>query len=409
MNPKSLKNIGAVDLRFADKQTIENIKRISNAGVVLYSEKQRGLIGTISMSNVGMIEEIGEDYKIEMGDIEIDRNYLESLTNPLKALIVGIVRIHDDVTKELVEDKIAGLYNVGIVESPKDLMGVVKSKVVKNVGMFQEFNPEKETVKGTKEVTQEWLNSLEEETSVDVMGTIKMIKNFNIELFDRKIKSIKVMGLAIFREKYQEIFEKKSAGNVMGSVRVIPDNCELISGNTIFDTVDLMRRNGDKIYSTGTIIFEHDVDVEALRKGISDILGAKVIYSPKHLLDTLILLVDNSIKVITYDGKLLINSGERTITETELKFSEESYHILNKGQMIIDDAISAETLHEKISVIDNYGEIIVGKELFGLIQMKLKINKGTVEDNSKEKELKDDTDVISNMGYLNYKSSSYIQ
>ncbi len=400
MNPKSIKNIGAVDLRYADEKAIANIKSISNAGVVLYSEKQRGLIGTISMSNVGMMEEIDEDYKIEMGNVEINRIYLESQDQPLKVLVVGVVRIHDDVTKELFNEKVGGIYNVGIVECPTVLMGVVKAKVIKNIGMFQEFNPEKETVKGTKNVTQEWLQSLEDDTSIDVMGTIKMINDFDIELFDKKIKSLKVMGLAIFREKYQEVFEKKSAGNVMGDTRIIPDNCELIAGNTVFDAIELKRRTADKVYSAGTIIFEHDVDAESLTKGIERILGAKAIYAPKHLLDALIPITETNIKVMTYDGKLIINNGERTITETELKFSENTYHILNKGEMIIDDGIPAELLNEKITAIDNYGEILVGKELYGLIQMKLKINKGSVEDNTAVKELEEDTDVIANMGYL---------
>ena len=42
---------------------------------------------------------------------------------------------------------------------------------------------------------------------------------------------------------------------------------------------------------------------------------------------------------------------------------------------------------EKITAIDNYGEIMVGKELFGLVQMKLKINKGSVEDNTISQEI----------------------
>ncbi|MDP8232270.1 MAG: hypothetical protein P9L91_06315 [Candidatus Zophobacter franzmannii] len=55
---------------------------------------------------------------------------------------------------------------------------------------------------------------------------------------------------------------------------------------------------------------------------------------------------------------------------------------------------------EKITAIDNYGEIMVGKELFGLVQMKLKINKGSVEDNTISQEFEEDEDVISNLGFL---------
>ncbi|MBN2829847.1 MAG: hypothetical protein JXR56_05965, partial [Candidatus Cloacimonetes bacterium] len=72
------------------------------------------------------------------------------------------------------------------------------------------------------------------------------------------------------------------------------------------------------------------------------------------------------------------------------------------GELVIENTIPPELFLEKITAIDNYGEITTGNVLYGLVQMRLKINKGSVEDSSKNDKSvnEEETETISNMGYL---------
>ncbi|MBN2830354.1 MAG: hypothetical protein JXR56_08545, partial [Candidatus Cloacimonetes bacterium] len=301
-----IKNVGAVDLRFAEPETIQNIRSISNTGVVLITDKQKKYISNISISNTGMVEELDEEYKIEMGNIDINKSYLECLESPLKVLVVGILSILEDVTVEMVESKIAGIYNIGIIQSSDEIMGSVKAKIVKNIGLIRSFNPGRETIQGKKDVTQAWLESLKDNTNLEVMGVITLIEEFDIELFDRKIESIKLMGVVNTRQKYEAILQKKLGTDVMGKVHIMPDNCDIIKNNAVLDAIALKRMKNANIYSTGTIIIEGGVDENTLANGIGKIVGAKSIYLPEHLLDAIIPLADEEINVIVYKGKLLL-------------------------------------------------------------------------------------------------------
>ncbi len=398
---KKIKNVGAVDIRFASEETLKNISSISNTGVVLYSKRVKPFMNNISITNAGMVEELSEDYEIEIGNIEITKNSLEVLDKPLKKMVVGILTVTEDVTPELIKDKIGGLYNVGIIECPKELIGYLKTKVVKNAGMVREIEKNKVRIQGKKDITNQWLNSLEDNSNLDVMGVVSIINDIDVDLFNKKINKIELMGVARLRESYQAMFETKAKDGIKGRITIIPDNCLILKAWQEIDTVTLKRYKAERLFSRSCIIINPEVEPADIDNGIEAILAAKRIYVPKHILDSLIAKVNEDIEITSFEGKLLVNSGDRTITQLELQYAPNAYYIVNNGDLIFADDINPDTFVEKINKIDNFADIEVKEELFGLVQMKLNINKGEVINTSLEKEedIEEDVDVVSNMGY----------
>ncbi len=398
---KKIRNIGAVDLRFADEETLKNISQISNTGIVIYSQRVKNLISNIAISNTGMVEEIAEDYKLEVGNLEINKIMLETLETPLKSVVVSVLSIDEDVTPELIQEKIAGIYNIGVINAPKELIGYIKSKVVKNVGVIREFSKDRVSVKGSKDITNNYLNSLKDGVVLEIMGSVTMLDDIDTDLFQKKIKQISLMGLASIREKYQTIFEELA--EVQGSLRLIPDNCKILQGMSQLDSLQVKRMNKENIFSQGSIVFKEDVTEADLETGMGKILKCKRILAHKNLVDALIKVIDSDIQITSYKGKLLINNGEKKITQLELQYSKEPYFIINKGVLSFDEKIDPDLFYEKIDILENYGQILAPESLYGLVELKTTLNKGELVNTSTKKENEEEeteNDVISNMGML---------
>ena len=398
---KKIQNIGAVDLRFADEETLRNISQISNTGIVIYSQRVKNLISDIAITNTGMVEEIAEDYKLEVGNLEINKIMLDTIDEPLKSVVVGVLNISDDVTPELVQEKIGGIYNIGVINAPKELIGYVKSKVIKNVGVIREFSKDRVAIQGSKDITNNYLNSLKDGISLEIMGSVTMLADIDVELLKKKIKHIALMGAASIREKYQAIFEEIS--EIQGSLRIVPDNCKIIQGMTQLDSLQVKRMNKENIFSHGSIVFKEDVTDTDLETGMGKILKCKRIIAHKNIVDALIKLIDSDIQLTSYEGKLLINSGEKKITQLELQYSKEPYFIINKGVLSFDEKIDPDLFYEKIDILENYGKILAPESLYGLVELKTTLNKGELVNTSIQKETEDednDSNVISNMGML---------
>jgi len=398
---KKIRNIGAVDLRFADEETLKNISQISNTGIVIYSQRVKNLISNIAISNTGMVEEIAEDYKLEVGNLEINKIMLETLETPLKSVVVGVLSIDEDVTPELIQEKIAGIYNIGVINAPKELIGYIKSKVVKNVGVIREFSKDRVSVKGSKDITNNYLNSLKDGITLEIMGSVTMLDDIDTDLFKSKIKQIDLMGAASIREKYQTLFEE--IAKVQGSLRIVPDNCKIIKGMTELDSLQVKRMNKENLFSHGSIIFKEDVTEADLEAGMGKILKCKRILAHKNIIDALIKVIDSDIQITSYVGKLLINSGEKKFTQLELQYSKEPYFIINKGVLNFDEKIDPDLFYEKIDILENYGQILAPESLYGLVELKTTLNKGELVNTSTKKENEEEeteNDVISNMGML---------
>ncbi len=398
---KKIQNIGAVDLRFADEETLRNISQISNTGIVIYSQRVKNLISDIAITNTGMVEEIAEDYKLEVGNLEINKIMLDAIDEPLKSVVVGVLNISDDVTPELFQEKIGGIYNIGVINAPKELIGYVKSKVIKNVGVIREFSKDRVAIQGSKDITNNYLNSLKDGISLEIMGSVTMLADIDVELLKKKIKHIALMGAASIREKYQAIFEEIS--EIQGSLRIVPDNCKIIQGMTQLDSLQVKRMNKENIFSHGSIVFKEDVTDTDLETGMGKILKCKRIIAHKNIVDALIKLIDSDIQITSYEGKLLINSGEKKITQLELQYSKEPYFIINKGVLSFDEKIEPDLFYEKIDILENYGQILAPESLYGLVELKTTLNKGELVNTSIQKETEDeddDSNVISNMGML---------
>ncbi|MCF6137494.1 hypothetical protein [Pseudalkalibacillus berkeleyi] len=113
-----------------------------------------------------------------------------------------------------------------------------------------------------------------------------------------------------------------------------------------------------------------------------------------------------NIPFICYEGKLIVIDGEYKLTSTEVEFANESITIINNGVLDLASNVEPKELYNKIKDIHNFGVINSNDKQSGVIQSKMKTNKGIVgnaEIDDEEDLIDNDQsnqNVIANMNYL---------
>jgi hypothetical protein len=86
---KVIGNVGHLDLRNASEESIAQIRRIGNVGAVLYSPETAHLLPRLNIGNVGGTLCVPQDAKIVTGEAKFDHSYPGALKEPISLVIVG--------------------------------------------------------------------------------------------------------------------------------------------------------------------------------------------------------------------------------------------------------------------------------------------------------------------------------
>ncbi len=399
---RTIGNVGVLDLRTTRDEAVESVALVKNVGAVIYSPETAHLVSKLDIQNMGASAEVPADAKIVTGEMEITRSYLEEMKNPLSLVVAGQVTVTPDVTPELAEEKIGSMVILGQIMAPEKVMGVVQGKIGSIQGRTLAYMDGSRLMRGMVAVDDNMLKSLEPGTNISVTGKLNITSEIDIEAFKEKIGTLEVLGKAVVKEEYADVFREKTGDRLRGKVEIIPEGYDYIPKNIELDEDSIRKYAGSRIRVNGDLEIASDVSGEAVKESFAAIQCKGKVICKKALKSVIMELCSGDApKFLTYSGKLVKVDGEYTLTGPELEFTAEPLTLMVRGELSIDEEVSPEDIVKHVEHLDNYGSVIGGGRQLGALKTKLRSSGGEFTDRDK----KDDHEEpwvagVGNVGYL---------
>jgi hypothetical protein len=183
-----VEGVGTLDLRGATPEALSILRKIKNTGNVLISPNTR-LDGVI-MEGVGSVMEVDVNEKMHVGpSIELDAAAFEGMEDAQKLIVVGVLSIGDDVTREQITQKLARLRLTGILLAPKAVLGALTGRMEHTgvaVGLPKATGPVVRNM-GEKTITPGYLSYLKPDSLYINIGETVFASDVPVALVQEKI------------------------------------------------------------------------------------------------------------------------------------------------------------------------------------------------------------------------------
>lgn len=138
------KNLGVMNLKDITLEELEKIEEIKNLGMIIAPEELMSKISAKVTKNLGTIVPYRKGWRLYSGHTMINKAMLEALEEPLEFIQTGHLEFHEDVTPELVKEKIKAFHNYGHVQATEAIYGVLTSRCLENYGHISNGDDEDE-------------------------------------------------------------------------------------------------------------------------------------------------------------------------------------------------------------------------------------------------------------------------
>jgi hypothetical protein len=389
MMNRKIGNVGVLDLTNATEASVKGIERIENVGMVLYRRESAHLISQLNIGNIGKSLEIPEEYSFINGILNLDQAYLDSIQEPLKIMVNGVVIIDKDVQPDQIKKDLIKLVVNGKVYSPAHLSGSTSLLISEGSTVVETYDgapPRFEN--GEFTLTNSFLQALDEPLYLVVSGLLTFSKDLNMEIFNEKISRLEVNGKITLYENQEPFLYKKTSSLASCVIEVIPNGFELVKKTLRLNGRSIRRFQSKKIYTKKPVILEEDVAREMLSDALVQIHSSSLIICHENVEDLIyerISILDT--EVLTYEHSFVMIEGDEGWSNDQFLALDHPTNFIVKGQLTLDQDIEEDVLREKVLALDLLGEVIVPeKKLKGWLQNVIRINTGRIiEEGKKER------------------------
>jgi hypothetical protein len=402
---KEIGNVGTLDIRNASPETIAEIDKVGNVGMIIYSPETAPLLARLNIGNMGMSVEAAADAQVITGELEIDSDYLKSQPKPPELLVLGRLIIKPEVTAEEIESGLEKLVVCGLVLCPEPLMGVVRAKLSDFEGKILPYSESMQFVKGKISLDRGYLENLEDGSQLLVMGKIDVPEVLDEDLLTRKIAGIHVMGKISCREENLATLRSLLDGKG-GEVKIdaIPSGFEPMDGHLVLDAFALGKLPGNKLYCTGVVQIGDDVASAPLDQALEALQITNLLICPIALRETMAAKCDViKTKTIFYEGELLLIDDQTELIPSRFDYLEGKATLVVRDLLTISPDVDPKVLADSLHKVHNMEAIRCTPEQMGAIQARMGLNEGRLIDSTKKeenKEEKKDENKIGNVGHL---------
>jgi hypothetical protein len=398
---KHIRNVGVLDLRNTTEESVAGIGSVGNVGVILYTRKTAPLLTRFKIGNVGASIEVPAGAILINGQISFNRAYFADLTEPLVLVVNGQVWVEADVHPEDVERSIEALYINGQIFYPRGLAGVLQSKILQINGQAMVYEPGDRLVTGRLNLDEHYLRSLEDGTSLVVLGRLSVPQVLPNDLIEIKLRSVKVFGNVTCREENAATLLPRVEG-LTGSPRtaIIPAGFELIENRLFLDSASLESLRNPRLYCTRSVIVSEDVEPSALDARVETIIAQQPIIAPAAHKGVIARKCDlMQTRSVFYEAELWLVEDESELVPSRFDYLEGRATLVVTGELAISPDVEPWVLAERLAKVHNLGEIYCTREQMGAIQVRLGLSEGEL---LLESTLNFDTEEggIGNVGYL---------
>ena len=402
---KIISNVGTLDIRSASPETLAGIGKVGNVGMILYSPETAPLLAGMNIGNLGMSVEASADAQMITGELEIDSSYIKNQPKPPELLVLGRLIIKPEVTAEEIENGLEKLVVCGLVLCPEPLMGVVRAKLSDFEGKILPYSESMQFVKGKITLDQSYLEGLEDNSQLLVMGKIDAPEVLAEELLTRKITSMHVMGKISCREENLATLRSLLDGKG-GEVKIdaIPAGFEPMEGHLLLDAFALGNLPGKKLYCTGVVQIGEDVEPTTLDQALETLQINNLLICPIALREMIAEKRDVlKTKTIFYEGELLLVNDPLELIPSRFDYLEGKATLVVRDLLTISPDVDPKMLAERLHKVHNMEAIRCTPEQMGAIQARMGLNEGALIDSTakeEKKEEKKEENKIGNVGHL---------
>lgn len=404
MSKKRIGNIGILDLRETQPEALDNIEWIDNVGTVLVSKDTEALLPKMAVGNLGGSATVPKDCKLVEGELTLDHAFFAA-GNTVNNLVNGRMRVEADVTKDDLEHGITFLAVNGLVLCPRDVIPVLQSKADFIKGNLIPLEDNAKILVGKHTVNHGFCQTLNAATRLILVGDVDITEPLNVDDV-QYIDKLEIVGkLKIAEENLQLLGEKLVQAPTLHIGLTIPVGYTYVKQPLTLNAATLQRFSNAKLFTRHRVIVEKDVSTEALQQAVSHLQTFDYVICPEGLQQTLLTISDVAGEnLLTFSEELVVIEGKHTLTAAELKYRPSRFALLVDGKLRIADDVAPDEFFQRVEHVYNFGKIVAGDEICGILQVKLKTRKGSIKNQDALDEGKPPVDpevyLVQNAGYL---------
>jgi hypothetical protein len=404
MSKKRIGNIGMLDLRETKPEALDNIEWIDNVGAVLVSKDTEALLSKLAVGNLGGAATVPKDCKLVDGELSLAHAFFTA-GNTVNHLVNGTVKVDADVIKADLENGITFLAVNGMVLCPKDLIPVLQSKAEFIRGNLIPLEDNATILVGKHTVNPTFCQTLNAPTRLILVGAVDMTEPLSaddVQYIDR----LEIVGKLKTAEENLQIFgEKLVQAPTLHIDLTIPAGYTYIKQPLTLNAATLQRFSNAKLFTRHRVLVGKDVSAEALQQAVSHLQTSDYVICPEGLQQTLLSVSDVAGEnLLTFSEELVVIEGKHTLTAAELKYRPARFALLVDGKLRIANDVAPDEFFQRVEHVYNFGKIVAGDEICGILQVKLKTRKGSIKNQEAPDERKPPVDpdvyLVQNAGYL---------
>ena len=361
------KNIAVLDARNVTAESAQTIYEIKNVAMMLVTPQSQRALAGVPMKNIATTSMLQDD----VGLMQINGQgtlggemFEESGDVPCKRIVLqvnGQVIVEPSLKPETISKYICGgCVNGQIIASESQMLALYGTGVMLN-GQAETTPDGYERRSGGDPLTAAEVNSWAD-------GARKyMTKRVRVEegvLAEVKARGMKIAGRLIVAQEEAELLSAVYEGDTSKCL-FVPCGTRLIPKSLIIDRRSVLTLRGD-LWVTGDVTLAADV-TETMLAGIRSLHVQGKLFIPGVLVDALMEKVNEDVRWMPYEGKLVTNDEDLTI-DTDLLEEYDEISLVNKAEMAIDSDVSADLLRRKIAMVYNDGEIRGDKKQLAVLR-----------------------------------------
>jgi hypothetical protein len=381
-------NVVNLDIRTATEAAVARIQRIDNIVNLLYSPETAALIGQLNAGNIVNSMEVPVDAKLHQGQLVLNGETFVGQTVPLRMVVMGQLTVEPDLSAQDIERGIDYLSVFGHVLCPEHLAGVLEAKLQTLNGLMHVYPRDSKPIVGSLTLDERYLHSLDDGTTLMVVGKLNAKNVLPNDLLERKVRRIVVADGVVCRAENAEVLlarlERKSGAD---KVTVIPAGYELVERALVLTPALLEALPVRKLYCTEIVRVQEDVTPEALDESLEALIVKEMLVCPAALQGVMARKLDIlETEAIFYEGKLWLVDGGSTLSAAHLDYMGDKTTLVVTGKLVIEPDVAPRALVERLVVVHNLGRIEGTAEQVAALEFKLGINEGSLKVGSAEDE-----------------------
>jgi hypothetical protein len=250
--------------------------------------------------------EVPSDVKADlaMGQTIFKKERFEHLEAPIFTVMIGQGLIDPEVTADMVLNGFQGIVVVGHMVVPEALEGALQSRIRMKMGLLQTYPVLKQTQYGNVELSERWLQTLEDGAEICVLGKLAAPDVVSNELLVRKLKRLFVLeGISIHEENAAALQGLLVTGS--GKMSLIPAGFMVIEKPLRLDLDLIEALPARKLSCKEVVQIDPEVPAQLLDERLDAIRSDEMILCPTGLRSVLVKKCDllNN-QVVFYEGLL---------------------------------------------------------------------------------------------------------